>query len=449
MSAKKSVSSVEKLIADKLGALNLPIVKRSEGAFTVGDIADLMNSGQWVTDGAFQRSERSGWLSEDFTDSVFDSLMAGIGFGAITINALPDGSYSVIDGAHRSRFIGRALGGSITWRGSRLDDNPALLAAFRAVSVPITEYQALDDSDCAHIFEVLNGGVALSAIEKRRGRIRDLITRSDFSGAVKALQSILPSVAGRAARRETAEEIVIQALAGALGHYDYTGKAVIDFLAGARDKWDSALPGVLANVAALVEYVQADEEKTLKRALKKSWLNVFLAVSELDVNHLCGWVTQWNTSEVESLTEECEKFKGAAGAGSASVSAVSARLEVARVVNSGKYQRGKVKVKPVKTEGAPTTGKGKKKESGKIESPEVQAESSETGKVNKWAAMIAKEFGRGTYSAKEEARIIEHLELMADDSAVLVELKNKSGIVSHWIQSKAGRVSVADVIQRG
>lgn len=344
MAGKKSVVSV---VSSILEESSLETVKRSDGSLTVGEIIDLMRAGAWVTDAAYQRSEVSNWYNATHCNAVFDSMFRGVGFGALTVNTIGD-KYSVIDGGHRSRFLSRAVAGDITWRGRSLSDNPDLLSAFRALVVSVVEYNALDDSACASIFEALNDGVSMSAMVKRRGRVRDVITGAGFASAVDHLKAILPDVAGRSPKRESVEEILLQAVAGALGVRDYTGESVISKIAGASpEEKNKAVARVVQNVAALAAWCK-DDKSGVKRALKRSWLNVFLSLDRLDVGHLSGFCAQF-ASDIETKTEQTKQFTEAASSSSASVASVTARFAIAEIVNAGKYDRGTVKVKPAKS----------------------------------------------------------------------------------------------------
>ena len=362
MSNNSKSGKVVSVVQSILDESNLETVKRAAGSLKIGEIIDLMRSNNWITDAAYQRSEVSNWYNVTHCDSVFDSLFRGVGFGALTVNTSGD-KYSVIDGGHRSRFLSRAVAGDVTWRGRSLSDNPDLLAAFRALVVEIVEYESLDDSACASIFEALNDGVSMSAMVKRRGRVRDVITGAGFVSAVELLRGLLPAVAGKNPKRESVEEILLQAVAGALGGRDYTGESVIKLIAGAgAEEKNKAVTRVVDNVARLAEFCKAGKD-TIKRALKRSWLNVFLAVDRLDVGHLSGFCAQFGADMAEK-PEQTKEFTAAASSSSASAAAVSARFEIAQIVNAGNYERGTVKVKAAKPKkdddsaGADDTGAG-------------------------------------------------------------------------------------------
>ena len=406
MSNNSKSGKVVSVVRSILDESNLETVKRSAGSLTVGEIASLMRSGHWVTDAAYQRSEKSGWYTESHCDSVFDSLFRGVGFGALTVNTSGE-SYSVIDGGHRSRFLARALGGDVTWRGLSIVDNPDLLAALRALPIDVVEYDSLDDSACGAIFEALNDGVSLSAIEKRRGRIQWLTLNPEFSGAVKLLRSIMPEVAKKAARKEAAEEILLQAISGRLGNRDYTGKSVVDYLAARQAEVIAQIAPVVDNVAALVEYVQADKE-VVKRSLKKSWLNVFLAVDKLNLNNLSSFCAQF-ANDVEKPAQ-AKEFSDAASSSSASTSAVSARYAIALSVNSGMVERGKLKIKAGKSE------------AGKSEADSAEADSLELAFYNT--------FGRGTFEPEEVSKVLDFCAKGWD--SVIFRVGNKSGRVVNY-----------------
>lgn len=261
--------------------IDIDIISREVVTMSISEISNLMADGRWVTDSAYQRTEKSGWSDSAYTDAVYDSLLRGVGFGTILVNkvTLKDGNviYSVIDGAHRSRFLSRALAGNIRWRKINVIDNVEFMRAFGNIRIDVVVYDNLSETDCAELFTSINGGIALSPFEQLRSRVQKVLALTDVSASIVALAAVMPKRAGKTVARELVEEIILQSVSGRMGSYSYTGKEYTSYLADAYiHKQDALLAAAAAVRASVIAFCKdaSSADKPARGFFKKTLLNV-------------------------------------------------------------------------------------------------------------------------------------------------------------------------------
>jgi hypothetical protein len=305
---------------------------------TLKEIYNRFIAGKIDTSASFQRSAKPQWDKPEYVSDVFDSIRRGFSLGLITVNETDSGSWLVTDGNHRVRFVSGVYKGIFQFEGESILDLPDS-SWFDDFKFPFEVFSGLDDEELGTLFERRNGGVALTPYEQRKSQILKLVTDSNFTSLVARLLAILPPVAGKSARRETAEEILLQAISAKLGNRDFTGKAFIAYIKSHLSESLTTLSSIGDSLTGLEECTAGDTEKTYKKALKKSWLNVLLASQKFpSAVNLAEFLSHKGTDQTE--------FKNAAGSASASVASVTARLAIVEKIVKNTFTRDSEITKP-------------------------------------------------------------------------------------------------------
>lgn len=321
---------------------------------SIREINDMRNAGKLDSSAAYQRALKLAWLKLDFRGAVADSILSGLSLGAIYAVERADGTWELLDGKQRVNFIAQTLDGLLGF--GEIASFPELSGRdfldwpegdrnkFLGYQIPFFVFRDLDDEGRALQFARLNGaGVKLTKMESLRGSVVTVLALPEVVKAIDTVMRLLPSSEARPVSRDTAVEVVLQALSYvSVANTSFLGGDVIAALKDADMSAVKTAAGVvLGRALALSEVKRDDADNEVSFCWRKSGLSTALCVDGLGFDRLVKF--QYSRSLHLAKGEDQSRWSELVGSGSASSSSVTERIEIL-----GRVARGSATANTVK-----------------------------------------------------------------------------------------------------
>jgi len=254
---------------------------------TIAEWYDLKESGKISLSCAVQRNEMPAWSKPEKADLLIDSILNGWSINLIHYY-LSDGVNVCLDGKQRLTIIYRILDDqytptALTGSYSILNGKPFSMwpkdfkEKFSSYKISLCEHK-IDESDIPVMFQRLNGGIALTTAQRRRGEISQKLMF--LEGFVK--DSIWKTIDAKLTRDQI-EMVVMQALVtwNSSGKTENKSGAVIDAMKMIDvEKLFSQFSKKFLYFKSFYEQsgLNADDQASLKRACKKVHAASILAI---------------------------------------------------------------------------------------------------------------------------------------------------------------------------